>query len=85
MLTSMHDRENRDRGRLDAVEDGEWETANLRPANVAGPDHVKIGIGANALPAGVDLDEKLKPQSAPLEFIPKELGLQFELGASADA
>jgi hypothetical protein len=81
----MHDRQNRDRGWLDAVEHGEWEPANLRPADVARPDWVKTGIGANAVPARFDLGKKFQPEVAPFKFVPKELGLQFELGARADA
>jgi hypothetical protein len=85
MLASMHDRENRDRGWLDAVEHSEWESANLRSANAARPDWVKIGTGTNAIPARFHLRKKFQPESAPLKFVPKEMGLQFELCARADA
>jgi hypothetical protein len=74
-----------DRVRFDTEEDSERKAADLRPANVIDPRRIEIGIAANAIPAGFDLDEELQSKSAPLEFVPKELGLQLELRAPADA
>ena len=85
MLTSMHDRQNGDRSRLDAVENSEREPTDLRPANIARPDRVETGIGTNAIPARFDLGEELQPKFALLEFVPEELSLQFELRPLTDA
>jgi hypothetical protein len=85
MPAPVHNRENRDGVRLDTEEHREGEATNLRPANVACPQRVESGVSPNAGPAGFDLAEKLQPESAPLEFVPKELGLQLELSAFTDA
>ena len=84
MPLSVDNRQYGDGVDLQAEKDGEWEAADLRPADVATPERVDVRVGTDKRPTRLDLSEKLASEATPLKFVPEELGFQFELGAPTD-